>query len=114
MKKSTVFAAFALSCSVALAAPSESECAVTGAIDSPVATFVKLPLILANPAYAFVFAANSYRQSQCPRPELITREQAQQMIEAAVAQAVQAAVIQAGCVGEACPKTMTASNEGAE
>lgn len=97
--KSVMFATLALIGSPAFASPSETECQVTAAIDSPAATFVKLPLILANPATAFVFAATSYRNSLCPRPELITREEAERMIAEAVAQHVE-------CLTKGCPKTV--------
>jgi hypothetical protein len=68
------------------AGPGEAECKVTTAIDSPAATFVKLPIIIANPTSVFAFAVSSYRNALCPKPELITREQAQDMVDAAVAQ----------------------------
>jgi hypothetical protein len=84
--QTTVFFALMFLASAAQAGPSEAECEITAAIDSPAATFVKLPIILTNPFSAFAFAASSYRNSLCPRPELITREQAQVMIDAAVAQ----------------------------
>jgi hypothetical protein len=68
------------------AGPGETECKVTTTIDSPAAAFVKLPIIIANPTSVFAFAVSSYRNSLCPKPELITREQAQSMVDAAVAQ----------------------------
>lgn len=104
MKKTTVFFTLALVSSLAFAAPSESECAITEAVDSPAATFFKLPLILANPVSAFVFAASSYRASQCPRPDLITREQAEAMIQRALAQYSE-------CLTGGCPRTVTVQNE---
>jgi len=94
-----------LASSLAFAAPSESECAVTEALESPASTFFKLPLILANPVSAFVFAASSYRAAQCPRPELITRAEAENMIQRALAQ-------YAECLTGGCPKTVVANNEG--
>jgi len=105
MFKSTVAITLALVSSLAFAAPSESECAVTQSIDSPAATFFKLPLILANPASAFVFAASSYRAAQCPRPELITRDEAEKMMQRALAQ-------YAECLTGGCPKTVYANNQG--
>lgn len=83
----------------AFASPTEAECQVTTAIDSPAATFVKLPLILSNPVSAFVFAASSYRNSLCPKPELITRQEAERMIQEAVAQHVE-------CLTKGCLKTV--------
>lgn len=105
MFKPTVVITLALISSLALAAPSESECAVTETLDSPAATFFKLPLILANPVSAFVFAASSYRAAQCPRPELITREDAEKLIQKALAQ-------YAECLTGGCHKTVYATNEG--
>lgn len=105
MFKTTICITLALSSSLAFAAPSESECDVTQAIDSPTATFFKLPLILSNPVSAFVFAASSYRAAQCPRPELITRADAEKMIQRALAQ-------YAECLTGGCPKTVYATNEG--
>jgi hypothetical protein len=84
--QNTAFLALISFVSVAQAEPGQAECKLTTAIDSPVATFVKLPIILTNPFSEFVFAASSCRNSLCPRPELITREQAQAMVDAAVAQ----------------------------
>jgi hypothetical protein len=84
--QTTAFLALISFVSVAQAEPGQAECKLTTAIDSPVATFVKLPIILTNPFSAFVFAASSYRNSLCPGPELITREQAQAMVDAAVNQ----------------------------
>lgn len=104
MKKVTVFFTLALVSTLAFAAPSESECAITETLDSPAATFFKLPLILANPVSAFVFAASSYRASQCPRPELITRDEAEAMIQRALAQ-------YAECLTGGCPRTVTVQNE---
>lgn len=76
--------------SVASASPSETECTITDTIDSPVFTFVKLPVILSNPLSAFGFAFSSYRNSLCPREELMTRQQVEVMIkEALQAQMVQ-------------------------
>ena len=105
MFKSTVCITLAFASSLALAAPSESECAVTEALDSPTATFFKLPMILANPVSAFVFAASSYRAAQCPRPKLLTRDEAEKMIQRALAQ-------YAECLAGGCPKTVYATNEG--
>lgn len=77
-------------CSVAQASPSQTECQITDTIDSPVFTFVKLPVILSNPLSAFGFAFSSYRNSLCPKPELMTRQQVEAMIEEALqAQQVQ-------------------------
>jgi hypothetical protein len=84
--QATAFFALVFLASAAQAGPSKTECEITTAIDSPAATFVKLPIILTNPFSAFAFAASSYRNSLCPRPELITRNQAQAMVDAAVAQ----------------------------
>jgi len=106
MFKSTIVITLALASSLAFAAPSESECAVTETLDSPAATFFKLPLILANPVSAFVFAASSYRAAQCPRPDLITRDEAEKMIQRALAQ-------YAECLTGGCPTTVVANNEGA-
>lgn len=87
MKKAILAALLALS-TAAHAGPGATECGVTTAIDSPAGTFFKLPVIIANPLTAFAFAASSYRNSLCPRAELITREQAQAMIDEAVARQV--------------------------
>lgn len=109
--KPALFFALALTSAAASAGPSEAECSITTAIDSPIASLIKIPLILTNPAASFVFAANTYRQSLCPRPQLITREEAQAMIAEAVAQ-VRAAEIksteQVECLA-GCSKTMTAN-----
>jgi hypothetical protein len=105
MLKSTIVISLAFASSLALAAPSASECAVTEALDSPTATFFKLPIILANPVSAFVFAASSYRSAQCPRPKPITRDEAEKMIQRALAQ-------YAECLAGGCPKTVYATNEG--
>lgn len=71
-----------------LAAPSETECQITSTIDSPLIGFLKVPLMLSNPLYSIGFVASSYRNSQCPKPELITKEQAQLMIQEAINQYV--------------------------
>lgn len=105
--KASLLTALILVCSSATAAPTEGECQVTTAIDSPAATFVKLPLILSNPVTAFVFAASSYRNSLCPKPELITRQEAERMIQEAVAQ-------HAECLTKGCPKTVVVQTETGE
>lgn len=104
MKKVTVFSTLALISSMAFSAPGESECAFTETLDSPAATFFKLPLILSNPVSAFVFAASSYRASQCPQPDLLTRDEAEKMIQRALAQ-------YAECLTGGCPRTVTVQNE---
>jgi len=88
MKQRKFYAAMVLLAAAmpVFAGPGETECKVTTAIDSPAATFVKLPIIIANPTSVFAFAVSSYRNALCPKPELITREQAQDMVDAAVAQ----------------------------
>lgn len=88
MKQRNIFVSLVL---VALfgsanAGPGETECRITTAVDSPAATFVKLPIILSNPTTVFAFAASSYRNSLCPKPQLVTREEAQAMVDRAVAQ----------------------------
>ena len=87
MKKRKFYAAMVLLAASmpAFAGPGVTECKVTTAIDSPAATFVKLPIIITNPTSVFAFAVSSYRNSLCPKPELITREQAQAMVDAAIA-----------------------------
>ena len=88
MKQCKFYAAIVLLAAAmpVFAGPGETECKVTTAIDSPAATFVKLPIIIASPTSVFAFAVSSYRNSLCPKPELITREQAQALVDAAVAQ----------------------------
>ncbi len=78
--KKLIAAALLTASSIAYAGPSEAECEITSAVDSPLATFFKLPVIIANPAAAFVFAASSYRNSQCARPTLLTQEQVMALI----------------------------------
>lgn len=63
----------------AMASPSATECEITGAIESPVATFLKIPAIFAQPYTAFLFAGSSYRNSLCPKEEYVTKEEYNQL-----------------------------------
>ena len=87
----TLFVASLITFSFAAnAAPSETECTITDAVESPAGLFFKLPVILSNPVSACGFAAVTWRNSHCPREQLMTKSQ----VEAMIREALQAQQIQ--------------------